>query len=195
MSAARVLVLPQIWATGQVCDEEAGRKAAAGERIGCAWIRELPRLTPWEREQGTGGLRLVAARAEPVAALKPQLAFYRKYTEAMLRRYMKLSMGPGREASLLGRELFPGKMSSYKVHAFDDVVIFVHDVDSCVARLGMGQQQLIRRIALQEYTQAEAAGLLGLSLRTVVRHYSNALDELTAMFLERGLLEPYKSCQ
>jgi hypothetical protein len=33
----------------------------------------------------------------------PELAFYRKYTEGMLRRYVRLSMEAGRAPSLLGR--------------------------------------------------------------------------------------------
>ena len=125
----------------------------------------------------------------------PSLAFYRKYTEGMLRRYMRLSMEAGRAPSLLGREMFRGKVTNYRVHGFDDVVIFVHDVESCLATLEEGQQHLIKRIALQEYTQGETAGLMGLSLRTVVRRYADALDLLTEIFLERKLLEPLKACQ
>ncbi|WP_158942059.1 sigma factor-like helix-turn-helix DNA-binding protein [Granulicella sp. S190] len=125
----------------------------------------------------------------------PELAFYRKYTEGMLRRYVRLSMEAGRAPSLLGREMFRGRVTSYRVHSFEDVVIFVHDVEACLKRLNEGQQHLIRRIALQEFTQAETAGLLGLSLRSVHRRYANALDQLTEIFLERKLLEPLKACQ
>jgi hypothetical protein len=133
-----------------------------------------------------------AATPRPAPA---SLAFYRKYTEGMLRRYMRLSMEAGRAPSLLGREMFRGKVTNYRVHGFDDVVIFVHDVESCLALLGEGQQHLIKRIALQEYTQGETAGLMGLSLRTVVRRYADALDLLTEIFLKRELLEPLKACQ
>ena len=125
----------------------------------------------------------------------PELAFYRKYTEGMLRRYVRLSMEAGRAPSLLGREMFRGKVTSYRVHSFEDVVIFVHDVETCLKKLDEGQQHLIRRIALQEFTQQETAGLLGLSLRSVHRQYADALDELTEIFLERKLLEPAKACQ
>ena len=125
----------------------------------------------------------------------PELAFYRKYTEGMLRRYVKLSMEAGRAPSLLGREMFRGKVTNYRVQSFEDVVIFVHDVESCLKKLDEGQQHLVRRIALQEFTQAETAGLLGLSLRTVHRRYADALDELTEIFLERKLLEPAKASQ
>ena len=125
----------------------------------------------------------------------PELAFYRKYTEAMLRRYMRLSMEAGRAPSLLGREMFRGKVTNYRVLGFDDVVIFVHDVEKCLAKLDEGQQYLIRRIALQEYTQGETAGMMGVGLRTIVRRYAEALDLLTKIFLERNLLEPLKACQ
>jgi hypothetical protein len=125
----------------------------------------------------------------------PALAFYRKYTEGLLRRYMRLSMEAGRAPSLLGREMFRGKVTNYRVHGFDDVVIFVHDVEQCLGKLDESQQGLISRIALQEYTQGEAADLLGLRLRTAIRKYSEALDVLTEIFLERRLLEPLKACQ
>jgi hypothetical protein len=118
----------------------------------------------------------------------PELAFYRKYTEGMLRRYMKLSMEGGRAPSLLGRELFRGKVTHYKVRSFEDVVVYVQDVEKCMAKLGKGQQVLVRRIALQEYTQAETAAMYGIPLRTVIRRYYEALDQLTRLFLELGLL-------
>jgi hypothetical protein len=157
----------------------------------------------------TNALRLhrVWAVAERVDAVPPELtpesdskpkvelAFYRKYTEAMLRRYLRLSIQAGRVPSLLGRELFRGHVTSYRVHSFEDVVIFCFDVEKRLGRLTVMDQQLIKRIALQEYTQGEAAGMLGLSLRNSIRQYGYALDALTEMFLEAGMLEPLKSCQ
>jgi hypothetical protein len=152
-------------------------------------------------------LRRVWAVAERVAAAPPEvtpetddkpkveLAFYRKYTEAMLRRYLRLSIMSGRVPSLLGRELFRGHVTSYKVHSFEDAVIFCFDVEKRLGFLTVMDQQLIKRIALQEYTQGEAAGMLGLSLRNCIRQYGYALDVLTEMFLEAGMLEPLKSCQ
>jgi hypothetical protein len=134
---------------------------------------------------------------EPEEDEKPrvELAFYRKYTEAMLRRYLRVSIQAGRVPSLLGRELFRGNVTSYRVHSFEDGVIFCFDVEKRLGRLTTMNQQLIKRIGLQEYTQGEAAGMLGLSLRNCIRQYGSALDELTEMFLEAGMLEPLKSCQ
>jgi hypothetical protein len=123
------------------------------------------------------------------------LAFYRKYTEALLRKYVSLSMGGGRVPSLLGRELFRGKVTNYRVHGFDDMVIFVQDVERCLEKLDQGHQLLIERIAMEEYTQREAAELLGLPLRSLERWYGDALDEVTRLFLERRILEFAKCCQ
>jgi hypothetical protein len=128
-------------------------------------------------------------------AIGEELAFYRKYTEAMLRRYLRLSMQAGRVPSLLGRELFQGNVTSYRMHSFEDAVIFCFDVEKRLGRLQVVDQQLIKRIALQQYTQGEAAGMLGLSLRSSIRQYGLALDRLTEMFLEAQMLEPLKSCQ
>jgi hypothetical protein len=97
--------------------------------------------------------------------------------------------------SLLGRELFRGKVTNYVVHGFDDVVIFVHDVRNCLDLLDSEAYQLIERIALQEYTLEETAALFGLPVWRVVRQYGNALDQVTEMFLERKMLERLICCQ
>ncbi|MHB8304144.1 MAG: hypothetical protein ACYDC6_15215 [Acidobacteriaceae bacterium] len=120
---------------------------------------------------------------------RPELAFYRKYTETMLRRYMRLSLRVGRMPALLGHDAFRGKMSTYRVTSFEDSVIFVYDVDKCLKKLDVFSQELIRRICLQEYTQGEAASLMGVSLRTIVRRYGDAVDTLTQIFMDRRLLD------
>lgn len=132
------------------------------------------------------------AAPKPVTA---SLAFYRKYTEALLRRYTQMSMEIARVPSLLGRELFRGKVTNYVVHGFDDVVIFVHDVEQCLKRLDSDAWQIIERIGLQEYTLEETAAMMGLPLWTVNRRYGDALDVVTGIFLERKMLEPLILCQ
>ena len=117
------------------------------------------------------------------------MAFYRRYTELLLRRYMQVSMRMGRVPSVLGNCMFRGKVSSYRIHTFEDAVIFVYDIEKCLRRLSAEETELIARIALQEYTQAEAAALTGQSLRSVVRKYGEAVDGLTKIFLEKNLLE------
>lgn len=126
---------------------------------------------------------------EPRKRVRPELAFYRKYTETMLRRYMRLSLSVGRMPALLGHDAFRGKMSTYRVRSFEDSVIFVYDVEKCLKKLDEFSLELIRRIALQEYTQGETAGLLRISLRTVVRRYGEAIDKLTEIFMNCKLLD------
>ena len=67
-------------------------------------------------------------------------------------------------------------------------MIFVHDVASGLAQLGGFEHKLIAKIALQDYTQNETARLLGCWRRTVGRRFPEALDRLTEIFLEAGLL-------
>lgn len=98
-------------------------------------------------------------------------------------------MSVGRMPALLGHDVFRGRMSTYRVTSFEDSVIYVYDVEKCLKRLDMFSRELIRRIALQEYTQGEAASLLGTSLRTIVRRYGEAIDSLTKIFLEYRLLD------
>jgi AraC-like DNA-binding protein len=128
-------------------------------------------------------------RLERVRAT-PEMAFYRKYTEGMLRRYMKMSTEAGRVPSMMGREIFRGRVTHYVVKSFEDVVIFVRDVERCLEALDATARKLVTRIGVQGYTQEEVAEMLGMSVRSVRRRYAESLDELTAVFLERRLLEP-----
>ena len=148
----------------------------------------------------------IAASAETMRALigegqpvppepKVELAFYRKYTEAMLRRYLRTSMEVGRVPSLMGRELFRGHVSHYQATGFEDAVIFCVDIERCLAKLRKPDQRVIQRIAIQGYTQEEAAPLLGLGVRSCIVKYGEALDRLTEIFLAGRLLEPQKCCQ
>lgn len=127
--------------------------------------------------------------------LEPHLAFYRKYTLALLRRYVRMSMEAGKVPSMIGQEMVRGKMSSYRVESFDDVVIFLADVDHCLERLEPAQQHLIQRIALEEFTAKEVSAASGIDPRTIISRYRRALDCLTGFFLQAEILIPLKRCQ
>ena len=137
----------------------------------------------------------IQASAIPRPAPRPQMAFYRKYTEAMLRRYVRMSLEVGRVPSLLGREFFRARVTSYRMESFEDVVIFCHDVERCLRRLSTTEQFVMDRIGLKRYTVAETAAMVNTDPRTIVRRYTRALDRLTAIFLETRLLTPQKCCQ
>jgi hypothetical protein len=114
---------------------------------------------------------------------------YRGRTVAMLRRYMRYSIETGRVPSLLGREFFRTRVTSYNVATFEDRVIFVHDMESCLDRLDEFSRQLIARHILQEHDQEATARLLHCNQRTVRRLVPFALDQLSEILLEMGLLE------
>jgi hypothetical protein len=116
------------------------------------------------------------------------LAFYRKHTERMLRRYLYASMQVGRAPSILSDPVGRGWVSSRPVRTFEDAVIFVLDVERCLEKLDALDRRMLSRIVLQEYTQEEAAALLGMSPRAISYKFPRALDRLTARLLEADLL-------
>jgi hypothetical protein len=125
---------------------------------------------------------------------------YRGRTVAMLRRYMRYSIETGRLPSLLGREFFRAKVTSYTVVTFEDRVIFVHDMEKCLARLDEFSRQLIARHILQEHDRWATAKLLHCNEKTVRRYTPLVLDVLSEILIEVGLmerLEPVRrnSCQ
>lgn len=166
MSAA--LQLPVVWGAGGAHAQQADNHKWE-ENAGSVLVREA-----WEDE--------------PEAAPPVSLAFYRKHTESTLRRYLYASMQVGRAPSVLSDPVGRGWASSRKVRTFEDALIFVLDVERCLNRLGVLDRQLLSRIVLQEYTQAETAALLGMGVRTVSYKLSQALDRLTEKLLEMDLL-------
>ncbi len=161
----KVVLLPKVWAVAE------------------AEVKAETHLS----EGGCGApVPVHGERADP----KEEMAFYRKYTEAMLRRYVRLSMAAGRVPSLLGRELFRGNVTSYRMTNFEDVVVFCFDMERLLGRMRTMDQQLIKRIAMQQYPQGEVASMLRISLRTCMQTYGQAIDRLTEMLLEARMLEP-----
>lgn len=127
-------------------------------------------------------------KGEPASDPPISLAFYRKHTERILRRYLYASMQVGRAPSILGDPVARGWASSRPVRTFEDAVIFVLDVEKGLDQLGSLDRELLSRIVLQEYTQGEAATLLGMSARAVSYKLPLALDRLTEKLLELGVL-------
>ena len=118
----------------------------------------------------------------------------------MLRRYLRYSIETGRLPSLLGREFFRSKVTSYTVVTFEDRVIFVHDMEICLEKLDEFSKEVLTRIVLQEYEHEEAARLMGCTRMTVHRKLQEALNTLSDILLEAGLLDVIpgkeeKSCQ
>ena len=171
MSAA--LQLPMVWGVG-------GPNGAFS--VHAVSEQERPAARPWERPAP------VPAPASPEKSPVVSLAFYRKHTEKMLRRYLYASMQVGRAPSILGDPVGRGWVSSRPVRTFEDAVIFVLDVEKCLNQQGPLDRKMLSRIVLQEYTQAETATLLGMSVRTVCYRFPQAVDRLTEKLLQAGIL-------
>jgi len=131
---------------------------------------------------------LVPLARVPVAGPAISVAFYRKHTENMLRRYLYASMQVGRSPSILGESVGRGWCSSRPIRTFEDAVIFVLDMETCLSQIDELDRQVLCRVVLQEYTQAEAACLLGMSVRTICYKLPQAMDRLTVRLLEAGML-------
>ena len=137
------------------------------------------------------------------AGANPDLWLYRDRTEALLRRYARLSVEVGRLPSLLGREFFRTRVTSYTVQTFEDTVVFVLDVERCLDMLNAVDKLLIAMIALQEYSPDETARAITCHRSTVFRGYGEGLDRLTEIFLKREILrrlppktpDPAEACQ
>ena|SRR5579859_6338330 len=140
-----------------------------------------------QRDANAPQRRIVPSQSR-VPELDASLAFYRKHTENMLRRYLYASMQVGRAPEILGNSVGRGWVSSRPVRTFEDAVIFVLDIERCLDKLSHLDREMLSRVVLQEYTQAEAADLLGMGVRTVSYKFPQALDRLTQLLLDSGLL-------
>lgn len=121
---------------------------------------------------------------------RPEILIYRKATIALLRRFLKISIETGRLPSMVGGMVMRARLQSYRPQCFEDAVIFVADVEQCLQKLGSFARVVVARVILQEYTELEAAALLGCCERTVRSVLSDALDDLAEIFLRKGLLRP-----
>jgi len=124
---------------------------------------------------------------------RPDFWLYRDRTTSLLWRYTRLAVELGRLPSLLGREFFRARVSRYNAQTFEDSVIFVHDVESCLESLDTVDKIVIAMLALEQYTQEEAARYLHCTQRTIGRHYGEALDRLSEIFLNREILRALPS--
>jgi DNA-directed RNA polymerase specialized sigma24 family protein len=121
------------------------------------------------------------------------LWLYRDRTIALLRRYFRLSLQVGRLPSLLGREIlqFRAPVSDYGASTFEDAVIFVHDIERCLDKLEPLDHDLIVLIVLEERTQVEAARIVHSTHRTIARIFPAAVDRISKIFLEHGILREF----
>jgi hypothetical protein len=134
------------------------------------------------------------AQAEPPPSVvfgqtEMELWPYRRRTIALLRRYARSSVEVGRLPSLLGREFFRSRVSSYTMRNFEEVVIFVTDMEHAIEKLNALEKKLLAMYVLEEYTIPEVSRLVGSNQRMVERSIQDALDQLSQILLTGGLMD------
>lgn len=130
--------------------------------------------------------------------MEMELSPYRGRTAALLRRYARASVQLGRLPSLLGREFFRTRVTSYTMRNFEDVVIFVTDMEKAIDQLGPLERRLLAMNILEEYTVDEVARLLAYNPKTIRRLLPDALDQLSQILLAAGLMDEFprlEGCQ
>jgi DNA-directed RNA polymerase specialized sigma24 family protein len=136
-------------------------------------------------------------QAEPPPFLGPaetDLWPYRSRTAALLRRYARVSIEVGRLPSLLGRDIFRSRLTSYSMKNFEDAVIFVADMERSLDQLSELDRKVLAMNILEDYTIPEVSRLLCHPQRTVERQLQEALDQLSRVLLKCGLLERVPYC-
>jgi len=126
---------------------------------------------------------------EQCAALDPELSLYRPRTLTLLRRYLQLSSAVGRLPSVIARECFRARVTSYRMQTFEDSVIFVLDMERSLAQLPELERLVIARIIFQGHSHDSAARLFGCTRKTITRYLCVALDHLTQRMMALGLLQ------
>jgi hypothetical protein len=140
------------------------------------------------------GLELIPSGKRKQADIS-NLAAYRPYTRALLRRYFRMAVDIGRLPSILGGLCFRARVSCYKLNTFEDAVIFVHDIERVFERIERHLLEIIAGVVLLDYSVPEAALRLGITVQRAERRYFAALDSLAGVLIEVGLLRPIFASQ
>jgi DNA-directed RNA polymerase specialized sigma24 family protein len=74
------------------------------------------------------------------------------------------------------------------VHTFEDALIFVLDIETCLSQIPLIDREILSKVVLQEYTHAESAVLMGMCARHMTNRFGVSLDRLSEKLLEAGLL-------
>jgi DNA-directed RNA polymerase specialized sigma24 family protein len=139
------------------------------------------------------GWKLLAQEELPPSVLfgetEMELWPYRARTMSLLRRYARASIEVGRLPSLLGREFFRSRVKSYPASSFEELVVFVTDIEHTLEELDGVNKKLLAMYAVEEYTIPEISRSLVCSEKTAYRLINDALDQLSRCLLSRGLLD------
>jgi DNA-directed RNA polymerase specialized sigma24 family protein len=117
-----------------------------------------------------------------------EVIFLRANTQTLFRRYCYASLMLSRVASSLPSARSAPHSSCRPVNTFEDALIFVVDMERCIARLNPIDRGILTRVIKQSYSASETAALLGLPPGALHTRFPRALDRLTQELLKAGLL-------
>lgn len=117
-------------------------------------------------------------------------SYERMRTIALLHRFFRTALLMGRMPSLLGREVFRARTTHQPAQAFENSLVFVCDVERCLASLEQADQRLIAMCVFEDWSEWEAARRCGQPQADVSRRLAYALDLLHDVFCRLGLLRP-----
>ena len=119
---------------------------------------------------------------------RPEMICFRGQTLFMVRHFFEISCQLGRLPSLMGREFFRAKCSHHAIPSFEEQAVFNRDIELCLARLTDQQAEIITLVGLYDFSREDAAAMLGCSRAWAGERLATALDCLTEIFLQAGLL-------
>ena len=124
----------------------------------------------------------------PAVDPRPEMLCFRGQTLAIMRHFFELSCQVGRLPSLLGREFFRAKVSHHSIPSFEEQAVFARNVELCLARLSDEDAEMIRLIGLYDFSRDEISEMLRCTKAWVHQHVAQAVDSLSEIFLQAGLL-------
>lgn len=116
--------------------------------------------------------------------------YERARTMALLHRFLRTSFSLGRMPSIIGREIFRTQLQARPARAFEDAVLFICDIEKCLAELTPLQQRLIAFCILENRSEWEASRVFRANQGSVSRNLALALDLLHESLCRKGLLPP-----
>jgi len=120
---------------------------------------------------------------------RPETVCWRGQTLSIMRHFFELSCQAGRLPSLLCREFFRAKVTHHAIPSFEEQAVFVRDVELCLERLSEEHAEMVRLIGLYDFSRDEIAAMLRRSRRWVSTRVIEAVDALTEIFLQAGVLQ------
>jgi hypothetical protein len=119
---------------------------------------------------------------------RPEMLCFRGQTFALVRHFFELSCQVGRLPSLLGRELFRARVSHRAIPSFEEQVVFIRDVELCLAKLSEDHAEIITLVGLYDFSHSEVAEMLRCSKAWITQRFALAIDSLSEIFLQAGVL-------